>query len=106
MLQNFKLIQNCFITFSIGRNLKLLLDRPDGKYCFREQKDRVYYVSENVLKLSGNISADNLVSIGTCIGKFTKSGKFLLHITALSYLAPYAQVNKVCEVVIILIFIQ
>ncbi|CAH1398985.1 unnamed protein product [Nezara viridula] len=75
----------------IGENLKLLLDRPDGKYCFREQKDRVYYVSESVLKLAGNVSADNLISVGTCVGKFTKSGKFHLHITALNYLAPYAQ---------------
>lgn len=82
----------CKCHFSIGENLTLLLDRPDGKYCFREQKDRIYYVSENVLKLAGNVSADNLISVGTCIGKFTKSGKFHLHITALNYLAPYAQV--------------
>ncbi|XP_014246732.1 60S ribosome subunit biogenesis protein NIP7 homolog [Cimex lectularius] len=78
----------------IGDNLKLLLDRPDGKYCFREKKTRVYYISETVLKLVGNVAPNNLVCAGTCIGKFTKSGKFLLHITALSYLAPYAQ-NKI-----------
>lgn len=29
--------------------------------------------------------------MGTCFGKFTKTNKFLLHITALNYLAPYAQ---------------
>ncbi|KAL1115875.1 hypothetical protein AAG570_006164, partial [Ranatra chinensis] len=76
---------------SIGDNLRILIERPDGKYCFREQRDRVYYVSENVLKLASCISADHMVSVGTCFGKFTKTGKFHLNITALCYLAPYAQ---------------
>lgn len=30
--------------FSIGENLQLLVDRPDGTYCFRLHNDRVYYV--------------------------------------------------------------
>lgn len=76
---------------SIGENIKLLIDRPDGTYCFREQKGRVYYVSERILKLAENIKQDHLISMGTCFGKFTKTNKFLLHITALNYLAPYAQ---------------
>lgn len=78
--------------YSIGPNVKLLIDRPDGLYCFREQKDRVYYVSETTLKLANTIPPDQLISVGTCFGKFTKSNKFRLHVTALSYLAPYAQV--------------
>jgi len=32
-----------------------------------------------------------LVSLGTCFGKFTNSNKFILHITALPYLAQYAK---------------
>ena len=32
------------INFSIGENLKLLIERPDGNYCFRLHKDRIYYV--------------------------------------------------------------
>lgn len=83
---------NDFFIFSIGPNIKLLIERPDGLYCFREQKDRVYYISEKILKLANTIPPDNLVSAGTCFGKFTKSNKFRLHITALNYLAPYAQV--------------
>ncbi|XP_052867088.1 60S ribosome subunit biogenesis protein NIP7 homolog [Anopheles cruzii] len=75
----------------IGSNVKMLIDRPDGTYCFREAKSRVYYMSEKILKLSATIPADNLVSVGTCFGKFTKSNKFILHITALAYLTPYAQ---------------
>ncbi|KAI4500531.1 hypothetical protein M0802_004493 [Mischocyttarus mexicanus] len=75
----------------IGENIKNLIDRPDSTYCFREKKNRVYYVSEKILKLANTINPDNLVSLGICFGKFTKSGKFILHITALHYLAPYAQ---------------
>lgn len=40
------------------------------------------------------MNPDSIISIGTCFGKFTKSGKFRLHITSLDYLAPYAQVNE------------
>lgn len=78
---------------SIGSNVKNLIDRPDGIYCFRERKDRVYYVSERILSLANTVGSDHLLSFGTCFGKFTKSGKFRLHITALHYLAPYAQVS-------------
>uniref|UniRef100_A0A8C9QJ84 60S ribosome subunit biogenesis protein NIP7 pre-PUA domain-containing protein n=1 Tax=Spermophilus dauricus TaxID=99837 RepID=A0A8C9QJ84_SPEDA len=60
----------------IGENLQLLVDRPDGTYCFRLHNDRVYYVSEKILKLAANISGDKLVSLGTCFGKFTKTHKF------------------------------
>ena len=31
------------------------------------------------------------MSLGTCFGKFTKSGKFRLQVTALEFLAPYAK---------------
>lgn len=49
--------------------------------------------SEKILKLATNISRDKLVSVGTCFGKFTKTTKFRLHITALDFLAPYAKVS-------------
>ena len=29
---------------SIGKGVEQLLERPDGKYCFRLHEDRVYYV--------------------------------------------------------------
>uniref|UniRef100_A0A670YW26 Nucleolar pre-rRNA processing protein NIP7 n=1 Tax=Pseudonaja textilis TaxID=8673 RepID=A0A670YW26_PSETE len=75
----------------VGENIQLLVDRPDGTYCFRLHKDRVFYLSERLLKLATNIPRDNLVSLGSCFGKFTKTQKFRLHITALDYLAPYAK---------------
>jgi len=43
------------------------------------------------MKLAANVSRENLVCVGTCFGKFTKSKKFRLHITALDFLAPYCQ---------------
>lgn len=37
--------------------------------------------------MAANISADKLVSLATCFGKFTKTHKFWLHVRALEYLA-------------------
>lgn len=77
----------------IGRNIKHLIDRPDGEYCFRLHRDRVFYMSEAVLKKALNVSSDHLLSAGTCFGKFTKTKKFRLHITALDYLSQFAKVR-------------
>lgn len=46
-----------------------------------------------MLNLANTLPPDQLVATGTCFGKFTKSNKFRLHITALNYIAPYAQVK-------------
>ncbi|XP_033115218.1 60S ribosome subunit biogenesis protein NIP7 homolog isoform X1 [Anneissia japonica] len=75
----------------IGENIKMLIDRPDGTYCFRFHRERVYYVSELIMKRAANISRENLISFGSCFGKFTKTMKFRLHVTALDFLAPYAK---------------
>ena len=48
---------------------------------------------ENIMRKATNVARENLVSLGTCFGKMTKSGKFRLHITALDFLAPYAKVG-------------
>lgn len=90
------------LCYSIGTNVKLLIDRPDGLYCFREKKDRVYYVSEKILNLANTLPPDQLIIAGTCFGKFTKTNKFRLHITALNYLAPYAQVKIAYKLIWIL----
>merc|ERR1712135_20356 len=75
----------------IGENVKLLIDRPDGNYCFRLAKDRIFYVREDVMKLASSIDRKLLLSFGTCFGKMTKTGKFRLHVTATDFLAPYAK---------------
>ncbi|KAL8625516.1 ribosome biosynthesis protein nip7 [Nucella lapillus] len=80
-----------FLSNSIGDAISLLLDRQDGNYCFRLHKERVYYISEELMKKAGNIAGDNLLSLGTNFGKFTRTRKFRLHVTALDYLAPYAK---------------
>lgn len=79
------------LTLLQGKNLVHLIDRPDEIYCFRLHRDRVYYVPERAMRLAASVARPNLVSLGTCFGKFSKSGKFKLHITALDYLAQYAK---------------
>lgn len=105
----------------IGKNVERMINRSDERHCFRLMKDRCYYISETQMKAANNISRDNLLHVGTCIGKFTKSGKFrcrwcsdfslpvivsiftslyflsfqqtTVHITALEYLSQYAKVG-------------
>ncbi|KAE8209523.1 hypothetical protein CF319_g6170 [Tilletia indica] len=76
----------------IGNNIVHLIDRPDDPHLFRLHKDRVYYVSEPACKLADSVARPQLISLGTCLGKFSKSGgKFRLHITALDLLVQYAK---------------
>lgn len=75
----------------IGRNISFLIDDATNPHVFRLQKDRVYYVSEANAKFAETVPRDKLMALGTCLGKFTKTGKFRLHITALPYLAQYAK---------------
>jgi 60S ribosome subunit biogenesis protein NIP7 len=72
-------------------SLKILIDRPDAPHTFRLIKDRVYYLAEKAMRFATNIGRDQLMSIGTCFGKFSKAGKFRLHVTCLDYLAQYAK---------------
>jgi 60S ribosome subunit biogenesis protein NIP7 len=72
----------------LGRNITTLLD---NNFCFRLHKDRVYYMSEELLKYSNSVNNKQLISVGTCFGKFTQSGKFRLAITALPELVQFAK---------------
>lgn len=74
----------------IGRNIERLINRGDERHCFRLVKDRVYYVSESVMKASVCVKRDSLLSLGTCFGKFTKSGRFRMHVTALDLVSRHA----------------
>eukprot|EP00245_Coleochaete_scutata_P006152 TRINITY_DN20336_c0_g1_i1.p1 TRINITY_DN20336_c0_g1~~TRINITY_DN20336_c0_g1_i1.p1 ORF type:complete len:183 (+),score=26.20 TRINITY_DN20336_c0_g1_i1:123-671(+) len=78
----------------IGKNIKNLIERPapDGTgYCLRLQKQRIFYVSEALVRRATNVSREKLASFGTCLGKFTKSGKFRLTVTCLDLLAAHAK---------------
>src|SRR5579862_2349094 len=74
----------------IGRNITFLIDRPENPHVFRLHKDRVYYVSSQIANLATSLPRQNLLSLGTCLGKFSKTGKFRLHVTALDFLAQHA----------------
>ncbi|XJO71683.1 hypothetical protein BDV3_001154 [Batrachochytrium dendrobatidis] len=43
------------------------------------------------MKKAISVSRDQLLALGVCFGKFTKTGKFRLHVTALDYLAQFAK---------------
>ncbi|KAF2086541.1 60S ribosome subunit biogenesis protein NIP7 [Saccharata proteae CBS 121410] len=81
-----------------GRSLNHLIAPPnasggktDDRHVFRIQNSRVYYVRESIANLATSVARPNLLSLGTCLGKFTKTGKFRLHITALDIVAPHAR---------------
>ena len=46
------------------------------------QKDRIYYVKLSMANMATSIARDKLLSLGTCIGKLTKTGKFRCAITS------------------------
>jgi 60S ribosome subunit biogenesis protein NIP7 len=75
----------------IGKNIANLINRADEPYCFRIQKDRVYYVTERIARFATCIARPNLMSLGTCLGKFTKTGKFRLHVTSVNILSQHAK---------------
>lgn len=58
---------------------------------FRLHHSRVYYLPLPLANLATSIARGNLLSLGTCLGKFTKTGKFRLHITALDVIGPHAR---------------
>ncbi|KAI0015933.1 60S ribosome subunit biogenesis protein NIP7 [Xylariomycetidae sp. FL0641] len=79
-----------------GNSLKDLIapldDSPDSdRYVFRVIKDRVYYVLLSIANLATSVARDNLASVGICLGKFTKTLKFRLHITSLPILAAHCR---------------
>ena len=53
--------------------------------------------SEAVMKRATNVARRNMISMGICIGKFTKSRKFHMQITALDVIAPYAKVHELVD---------
>jgi len=75
-----------FLSFSSKRYLSLFLSS----------------CSETLMRKATNFARKKLISMGTCVGKFTKTGKFHLQVTALDVMAPYAKV-QVCVCVCVFI---
>lgn len=102
----------------IGSNLVHLVDTPDDvrtssilspfssssyylttlmnaqPHVFRLHRSRVYYVRESLMRQAISVPRANLISLGVCLGKFSKTEKFRLHVTGLDLLGRYAK-NKV-----------
>ena len=64
---------------------------PKAKVRTTRAEIRVYYLPLPMLALATSVARPNLVSLGTCFGKFSKSGKFKLGVTAVDWLATYAK---------------
>ncbi|KAL4998944.1 hypothetical protein BDV10DRAFT_184839 [Aspergillus recurvatus] len=82
-----------------GSGLKELIKPLDSspnadRYVFRLSGNRVYYSLLSIANAATAFPRDQLLSLGICMGKFTKTGKFRLHITALPIIAEHAR-NKI-----------
>lgn len=79
-----------------GRSINNLIAPPSDpnskdRNVFRLHGNRAYYLPLSLANLATSIPRADLLSLGTCVGKFTKTGKFRLHITALDVIAPHAR---------------
>ncbi|PYH45612.1 ribosome biosynthesis protein NIP7 [Aspergillus saccharolyticus JOP 1030-1] len=77
-----------------GRSISNLItagSEDNDRYVFRMIGSRIYYVPLSLANLATSIPRDNLLSMGTAIGKLTKTGKMRLHITALDVISPHAR---------------
>lgn len=73
---------------SMGANMRLLFE-SDPKPIFLLRRNRVSIANEKLVRFLSSVPHKKLIGVGTYIGKFTKSNKFKLQITALDYLAHY-----------------
>lgn len=73
----------------VGKNAEALLRNAQEPHCFRVHKDRIYYVSETLMRQATNVRRSDLLSLGTCFAKITHSGKIHVQITCLDYLAQH-----------------
>lgn len=64
---------------------------PCGILSLLIQSSQVYYMPLAIANLATSIPRDNLLSAGTQMGKFTKTGKFRLNLTCLDVVAPHAR---------------
>jgi 60S ribosome subunit biogenesis protein NIP7 len=62
-----------------------------ARHARRAAASRVYYLPTPLMKQSISVARPNLISLGTCFGRFSKSGKFKLAVTSLDFLATYAK---------------
>ncbi|KAJ5714780.1 60S ribosome subunit biogenesis protein Nip7 [Penicillium malachiteum] len=63
----------------------------NSRMVFRIQGNRVFYMPLRLANLATSIPRASLLSCGTMMGKFTKTGKFRLALTCLSVISPYSR---------------
>ena len=86
----------------IGKRVAVVVEGEAGaggsgepqRHCFRLNKNRVYYIKESLVRRAARVQRRKLMSLGTQIGKFTKTNNFRLTIHSLDLLARHAK-NKV-----------
>ena len=54
----------------VGRNAELLLKNPQEPHCFRVHKDRIYYVSESLMRLATNSKRADLLALSHVRGSW------------------------------------
>ncbi|KAH9386855.1 60S ribosome subunit biogenesis protein NIP7 [Nematocida major] len=71
----------------MGNNLGSFLN-PVNELVYHDQ--RVYYARKDLIKKASMLARESIMCIGTCMGRFTKTGSFRIKITALHMLMTYA----------------
>ena len=59
----------------IGKDIKTLIDRPDTSYVVRLQKNRVFYVREDIMRRATNVSLGANTASSGPDWSLTTSGK-------------------------------
>lgn len=72
-----------------GNNLLSMMTYHNEEFVLRLQRMRVYFVRADVAVKATNVAKEKLMSLGICIGKFTKTNTFFLRITALPLLNEF-----------------
>lgn len=73
----------------LGNNLMNIMSYNNEDYVLRLNRMSVYYVRADVAKVAESVNKNALVSLGICLGKFTKTHKFFLKVTALAFLQEF-----------------
>ncbi|ANQ09426.1 60S ribosome subunit biogenesis protein NIP7-like protein [Plasmodium coatneyi] len=74
----------------VGNNLLSMLSYNNEEYVLRLHRSSVYFVRAELAKQAeAIINKNSLISLGICLGKFTKANNFFIKITSLSFLNEF-----------------
>ncbi|KJP85177.1 hypothetical protein AK88_05195 [Plasmodium fragile] len=74
----------------VGNNLLSMLSYNNEEYVLRLHRSSVYFVRAELAKQAeAIINKNSLISLGICLGKFTKANNFFIKITSLSFLNDF-----------------